>query len=234
MRWMQAKNGVTRAVATTFYRLLAVKDEQKSRACTLTRRVPRSTRSAFEGVAGKDFGIKFNLAPPTLTRPHSGGNPTKKNLRSMDVAGSRRAGKSAWTARHDARSVWPHARAQDGARTADDYETTLQRALAKLDAAISKTPRSSPIRMLACAVMVMWGEGREFAGVKRGERVLAARLQIEAAATGASVKKSLEDVKGAGQLCAAFRSWSRSSTRCRNRRNACCCAMTLKPLHVST
>jgi indolepyruvate ferredoxin oxidoreductase len=37
------------------------------------------------------------------------------------------------------------------------------------------------------------------AGVKRSERDLAARLQIEAA-TGASVKKSLEEVKGAGQL----------------------------------
>jgi len=37
------------------------------------------------------------------------------------------------------------------------------------------------------------------AGVKRGERDLAARLQIDAA-TSESVKKSLEEVKGAGQL----------------------------------
>ena len=37
------------------------------------------------------------------------------------------------------------------------------------------------------------------AGVKRGERDLAARLQIEAA-TSVSVKKSLEEMKGAGQL----------------------------------
>jgi indolepyruvate ferredoxin oxidoreductase len=37
------------------------------------------------------------------------------------------------------------------------------------------------------------------AGVKRGERDLAARLQIDPA-TGEAVKKSLEEMKGAGQL----------------------------------
>jgi indolepyruvate ferredoxin oxidoreductase len=37
------------------------------------------------------------------------------------------------------------------------------------------------------------------AGVKRGERELATRLQIDAA-TGDAVKKSLEEMKGAGQL----------------------------------
>jgi indolepyruvate ferredoxin oxidoreductase len=81
---------------------------------------------------------------------------------------------------------------------ADDYQTTLQRALAKLDA-----DNLEDVGKLADLHARVRGYGHvklaNLAGVKRGERDLAARLQIEAA-TGVSVKKSLEEVKGAGQL----------------------------------
>jgi indolepyruvate ferredoxin oxidoreductase len=81
---------------------------------------------------------------------------------------------------------------------ADDYETTLQRAFSKLNA-----NNLEDVAKLADLHARVRGYGHvklaNLAGVKRGERDLAARLQIEAA-TSASVKKSLEEVKGAGQL----------------------------------
>jgi len=81
---------------------------------------------------------------------------------------------------------------------ADDYETTLQRALSKLN-----VNNLEDVAKLADLHARVRGYGHvklaNLAGVKRGERDLAARLQIEAA-TSASVKKSLEEVKGAGQL----------------------------------
>jgi indolepyruvate ferredoxin oxidoreductase len=81
---------------------------------------------------------------------------------------------------------------------AGDYETTLKRALAKLDAG-----NLEDVAKLADLHARVRGYGHvklaNLAGVKRGERDLAARLQIDAA-TGESVRKSLEEVKGAGQL----------------------------------
>jgi hypothetical protein len=81
---------------------------------------------------------------------------------------------------------------------AGDYETTLQRALARLDAG-----NLEDVAKLADLHARVRGYGHvklaNLAGVKRGERDLAARLQIEAA-TGESVRKSLEEMKGAGQL----------------------------------
>ena len=58
---------VTRAVATTFYRLLAVKDEYEVARLHTDPAFRAALEAQFEGVAGKDFGIKFNLAPPTLS-----------------------------------------------------------------------------------------------------------------------------------------------------------------------
>lgn len=81
---------------------------------------------------------------------------------------------------------------------ASDYETTLRRALVKLDA-----NNLDEIARLADLHARVRGYGHvklaNLAGVKRAERDLAARLQIDAA-TGEAVKKSLEEMKGAGQL----------------------------------
>jgi indolepyruvate ferredoxin oxidoreductase len=189
---------VTRAVATTFYRLLAVKDEYEVARLHTDAAFREALEAQFEGVAGKDFGIKFNLAPPTLTRAHSGANPTKKTF-----------GQWMWPVLGVLAKVRglrgtmldPFGRTLERKmehELADDYETTLQRALAKLDA-----DNLEDVAKLADLHARVRGYGHvklaNLAGVKRGERDLVARLQIEAA-TGASVKKSLEEVKGAGQL----------------------------------
>jgi indolepyruvate ferredoxin oxidoreductase len=81
---------------------------------------------------------------------------------------------------------------------AGDYEATMQKALAKLDAT-----NAEEIAKLADLHARVRGYGHvklaNLAGVKRSERELAARLNIEAA-TGAAVKQALEEAKGAGTL----------------------------------
>jgi len=189
---------VTRAVATTFYRLLAVKDEYEVARLHTDAAFREALETQFEGVAGKDFGIKFNLAPPTLTRPQPGKNPVKKTFGQWmwPVLGTL----AKWRGLRGT-MLDPFGRTLERKmerELAGDYETTLQRALAKLSA-----NNLDDVAKLADLHARVRGYGHvklaNLAGVKRGERDLVARLQIDAA-TGAAVKKSLEEVKGAGQL----------------------------------
>ncbi len=189
---------MTRAVATTFYRLLAVKDEYEVARLHTDAAFREALEAQFEGVAGKDFGIKFNLAPPTLTRPQPGKNPAKKTFGQWmwPVLGTLAKFSSLRGTMLD-----PFGRTLERKmerELAGDYETTMQRAFAKLNAG-----NLEDVAKLADLHARVRGYGHvklaNLAGVKRGERDLAARLQIEAA-TGESVRKSLEEVKGAGQL----------------------------------
>ena len=189
---------VTRAVATTFYRLLAVKDEYEVARLHTDAAFREALEAQFEGVAGKDFGIKFNLAPPTLMRPRAGVNPAKKTFGQWmwPVLGML----SKWRVLRGT-PLDPFGRTLERKmerELASDYETTLRRALVKLDA-----NNLDEIARLADLHARVRGYGHvklaNLAGVKRAERDLAARLQIDAA-TGEAVKKSLEEMKGAGQL----------------------------------
>jgi indolepyruvate ferredoxin oxidoreductase len=193
-----ASERVARAVATTFYRLLAAKDEYEVARLHTDSAFRASLEAQFEGVAGKDFGVKFNLAPPTLSRPKQGATPVKKTF-------------GQW--------LWPVLGVMAKFRTlrgtlldpfgrtlerrmeralADDYEVTMQNAFAKLDAL-----NVEEIAKLADLHARVRGYGHvklaNLAGVKRSERELAARLQIEAA-TSAAVRQALDEAKGVGTL----------------------------------
>jgi indolepyruvate ferredoxin oxidoreductase len=189
---------VTRAVATTFYRLLAVKDEYEVARLHTDAAFREALEAQFEGVAGKDFGIKFNLAPPTLTRAQPGVNPTKKTFGQWmwPVLGML----AKWRGLRGT-PLDPFGRTLERRmerELAGDYETTLLRALTRLGA-----NNLEDVAKLADLHARVRGYGHvklaNLAGVKRGERDLAARLQIDPA-TGEAVKKSLEEMKGAGQL----------------------------------
>jgi indolepyruvate ferredoxin oxidoreductase len=189
---------LARAVATTFYRLLAVKDEYEVARLHTDSAFRASLEAQFEGVAGKDFGIKFNLAPPTLSRPKHGANPVKKTFGQWmwPVLGTMAKFRGLRGTMLD-----PFGRTLERKMERElalDYETTLQRAFAKLEA-----DNVDDIIKLADLHSRVRGYGHvklaNLAGVKRSERELAARLQIDAA-TGAAVKQALEEIKGAGSL----------------------------------
>jgi indolepyruvate ferredoxin oxidoreductase len=189
---------VTRAVATTYYRLLAVKDEYEVARLHTDAAFREALEAQFEGVAGKDFGIKFNLAPPTLTRAQPGVNPVKKTFGQWmwPVLGVL----AKWRGLRGT-PLDPFGRTLERKmerELASDYEITMQRALMKLDA-----ENLEEVARLADLHARVRGYGHvklaNLAGVKRAERDLCARLQIDAA-TGDAVKKSLEEMKGAGQL----------------------------------
>jgi indolepyruvate ferredoxin oxidoreductase len=81
---------------------------------------------------------------------------------------------------------------------ASDYETTMRRAFAMLDAF-----NADDVAQLAALHAKVRGYGhvklRNLASVKRGERELAARLGLEAA-TSPAVQQALDEMKGAGSL----------------------------------
>jgi indolepyruvate ferredoxin oxidoreductase len=189
---------VTRAVATTFYRLLAVKDEYEVARLHTDSVFRASLEAQFEGVAGKDFGVKFNLAPPTLSRPKHGAAPVKKTFGQWlwPVLGAMAKFRGLRGTMLDPFGRTLERRMER--ELANDYEATLQRAFAKLDAS-----NTEDVVKLADLHVRVRGYGHvklaNLAGVKRAERELAARLQIEAA-TGAAVKQALEETKGAGTL----------------------------------
>jgi indolepyruvate ferredoxin oxidoreductase len=189
---------VTRAVATTFYRLLAVKDEYEVARLHTDSAFRASLEAQFEGVAGKDFGVKFNLAPPTLSRPKHGATPVKKTFGQWlwPVLGTMAKFRGLRGTMLDPFGRTLERRMER--ELADDYEVTMQKAFAKLDAL-----NVEEIVKLADLHARVRGYGHvklaNLAGVKRSERDLAARLNIEAA-TGAAVKQALEEAKGAGTL----------------------------------
>ncbi|KVE26844.1 pyruvate ferredoxin oxidoreductase [Burkholderia singularis] len=190
---------VARAVATTFHRLLAVKDEYEVARLYTDGAFRAALEAQFEGVAGKDFRVQFHLAPPAIAKAgKDGGAPRKRAF-----------GQWLWPAL----GVLARARSLRGTpldpfgRTverkmeralADDYETTMRRALAAF------TPQTADtVVRLAELHAKARGYGHvkfaNVAGVKRAERELAAQLAIEAA-NSAAVTRALDTFKGAGAL----------------------------------
>ncbi|WP_118181793.1 indolepyruvate ferredoxin oxidoreductase family protein [Paraburkholderia phosphatilytica] len=191
-------DALSRAVATTFYRLLAVKDEYEVARLHTDPAFRASLEAQFEGSAGKDFTVKFNLAPPTLSRAKHGDVPRKRQF-----------GQWMWPAlgmlakwrglRGTALDPFGRTTERRMERAlADDYELTLARAFSSVDA-----DNVEAFAQFAALHARVRGYGHvklaNLAGVKRGEREQAKRLGIDAA-TSPAVQRALDEVKGAGQL----------------------------------
>ena len=73
-------------------KLLAVKDEYEVARLHTDPAFRAALEAQFEGAAGKDFAVKFNLAPPVLSKAKNGGQPTQDDVRPMAVAGARHDG----------------------------------------------------------------------------------------------------------------------------------------------
>lgn len=192
-------DALTRAVATTFYRLLAVKDEYEVARLYTDDAFRTALEAQFEGVPGQAYRVKFNLAPPTVAKAGRDGSAPKKRV----------FGQWMWPvfgmlARvRSLRGTWldPFGRTVERRMEralADDYETTLARALAATTAS-----NAAQVTQLADLHARVRGFGhvkvRNLAGVKRAERELALQLGIEAA-TSAAVQHALDEMKGAGML----------------------------------
>ena len=185
------------AVATTFYRLLAVKDEYEVARLHAAPAFRAALEAQFEGTAGKDFRVKFNLAPPALAKAGAGGVPRKiafgqwlwPVLRMLAKCRGLRA-----------TAFDPFGRTLERRMEralADDYQATMTHAFAALDASNTDT-----VVQLAQLHARVRGYGHvklaNLAGVKRSERELAARLSIDAV-TSPVVQEALH-AQGAGTL----------------------------------
>jgi len=186
------------AVATTFYRLLAVKDEYEVARLHADPAFRAALEAQFEGTAGKDFRVKFNLAPPALAKAGAGGVPRKiafgqwlwPVLRTLAKCRGLRA-----------TAFDPFGRTLERRMEralADDYAATMTLAFSALNGSNSET-----VVQLAQLHARVRGYGHvklaNLAGVKRSERELAARLSIDAI-TSPLVQRALDEAKGTGTL----------------------------------
>jgi len=187
---------LSRAVATTFYRLLAVKDEYEVARLHSDAAFRSALEAQFEGVAGKDFGVKFNLAPPTISRAKHGAMPQKKTF-----------GQWMWPV-FGVMAKWRGLRGtvlDPFGRTVErrmerelsvDYDATMRRAFGVLDVATA----DDVVKLAELHSRVRWyGHVKlaNLAAVKRSERLIVAGLHVEAA-TGAAVQAALDEAKGLG------------------------------------
>jgi indolepyruvate ferredoxin oxidoreductase len=195
---VEVEERLSRAVATTFYRLLAVKDEYEVARLHSDPAFRAALEAQFEGTAGKDFGVKFNLAPPTISRAKHGATPQKKTF-----------GQWMWPV-FGVMAKWRGLRGtmlDPFGRTVErrmerelsaDYEATMQRAFVIFD-----DVTADDVVKLAGLHARMRGYGHvklaNLTAVKRSERALAAQLHVEAA-TGAAVDEALREAKGVGAL----------------------------------
>ncbi|MDQ7980154.1 indolepyruvate ferredoxin oxidoreductase family protein [Paraburkholderia sp. SARCC-3016] len=206
---------ITRAVATTFYRLLAVKDEYEVARLYADPAFRDALEAQFEGVAGKDFRVKFNMAPPALSRAGRGSGGGKRSgngggARALAIE-PRKQTFGQW--------MWPVLRVLARCRSlrgtpldpfgrtterrmerqlADDYQSTIERAMTVITA-----DNANDIALLAELHSRVRGYGHvklaNLVAAKRSERELAARVGVDAA-TGAAVQRALDDAKGGGAL----------------------------------
>ncbi|TKC89396.1 indolepyruvate ferredoxin oxidoreductase family protein [Trinickia terrae] len=189
---------VARGVAMTFYRLLAVKDEYEVARLHTDAAFREALEAQFEGTAGKDFTVKFNLAPPTIAKPERGSVPRKRVFGQWfwPVLGTLAKWRSLRGTALDPFGRTVERRMERA--LADDYEATMGRAFAVLSAS-----NIDEIAKLAELHARVRGYGHvklaNLAGVKRSERELAVRLALEAA-TSRDVQKALDEAKGAGTL----------------------------------
>jgi indolepyruvate ferredoxin oxidoreductase len=190
-----ANEDVQRAVAITFYKLLAVKDEYEVARLHADPAFRAALAAQFEGTAGDDYTVKFNLAPPVLSR---GGVPKKKTFGQWmwPVFGGLSKMRALRGTALDPFGKTLERRMER--QLANDYEVTMQRALATSDAHDAKD-----VQALAALFERVRGYGHvklaNLAMVKRSERDIVARLGIEAA-TGDAVRASIDSMKGAASL----------------------------------
>ncbi|MGV7243783.1 indolepyruvate ferredoxin oxidoreductase family protein [Caballeronia sp. M23-90] len=191
-------DAVTRAVATTFYRLLAVKDEYEVARLHTDPAFRAALEAQFEGTAGQDFAVKFNMAPPVLSKAKNGGAPRKMTFGQWlwPVLGvmSKVRGLRGTVIDPFGRSLERKMERQ----LPGDYEITVQRALRAM------TPdNTKDVETLALLHERIRGYGHvklaNLSMVKRRERDLGAKLGI-AVETGRYVQASLDELKGAGAL----------------------------------
>ncbi|HEY1609048.1 MAG TPA: DUF6537 domain-containing protein, partial [Paraburkholderia sp.] len=189
---------IARAVATTFYRVLAVKDEYEVARLYTDPAFRAALEAQFDGVAGRDFRVAFHLAPPLIARSRNGAAPRKLRfgqwlwpLFTMLASGRRLRG--TWL------DPFGHTLERRMERAlAWDYEATMRDALARVDAS-----NAQPVAMLANLHQRVRGYGHvkvaNLASVKRSERELAAQLGLDAR-TSAPVQAALDAFKGTGAL----------------------------------
>ncbi|HTR06842.1 MAG TPA: DUF6537 domain-containing protein, partial [Paraburkholderia sp.] len=193
-----AEQALARAVATTFYRLLAVKDEYEVARLHADPAFRAALETQFEGKAGSDFTVKFNLAPPLIAHAKNGQQPRKMQFGqwlwgALAVLSKGRGLRGTWL---DPFGKTLERRMERA--LADDYEATLRGALANVTA-----QSTAELAKFASLHQRVRGYGHvklaNLAAVKRSERELGARLNIDVK-TSTAVNEALASFKGAGAL----------------------------------
>jgi indolepyruvate ferredoxin oxidoreductase len=191
-------DAVTRAIATTFYRLLAVKDEYEVARLHADPAFRAALEAQFEGSAGKDFSVKFNMAPPALSKSVNGGAPRKREFGQwlwpvLSVLARFRGLRGRFVDPFG----WSLERKMER-ELADDYDATLRRALHAMNSGNAKD-----VELLASLHERIRGYGHvklaNLVMIKRRERDLSAKLKIDAQ-TGKHVQASRDEMKGAAGL----------------------------------
>ncbi|CAG4887726.1 indolepyruvate ferredoxin oxidoreductase family protein [Paraburkholderia gardini] len=193
-----ASEPLTRAVATTFYKLLAVKDEYEVARLYSDDSFRRVIEAQFEGTAGRDFRIGFNMAPPTLARAEHGARPKKVKVGQWmwPVLGGLAKIRAL---RGTVLDPFGHSLERRMERAlADDYETTIDTLLGAL------TPATTESAIEFAQVMQrVRGYGpvklNSLVAAKARERSLARPLNIEPA-TSAVVQEAIASVRGGSAL----------------------------------
>jgi indolepyruvate ferredoxin oxidoreductase len=184
---------VKRALAITFYKLLAVKDEYEVARLYTDPSFRAALAAQFEG---NDYTVKFNLAPPTLSP--NGDAPKKKTFGPWmwPVLGALAKFRALRGTVIDPFGRTLERRMER--QLADDFEVTMSRALSSMN-----VDNAEHVTSLAALFERVRGYGHvklaNVAMVKRGERDIAARIGIEAA-TGDAVRAAIGTMKGAASL----------------------------------
>ncbi|SEA04329.1 indolepyruvate ferredoxin oxidoreductase family protein [Paraburkholderia sartisoli] len=193
-----ASEPLTRAVATTFFKLLAVKDEYEVARLYADDAFRKAIEAQFEGIAGRDFRIGFNMAPPTVTRAAHGERPKKVKFGQWmwPVLGGLAKIRSL---RGTPLDLFGRSLERRMERTlATDYETTTDALLrtltpASLDQAIEFAQIMQRVRGYGPVKL------NSLVAAKARERALARGMNVEPA-TSAVVQEALSHMRGSGAL----------------------------------
>ena len=172
------------AVATTFYRLLAIKDEYEVARLYTDGAFRESVQKQFEGEAGRDFRIKFHLAPPGLARGKNGQQPRKMTFGpwlwpALSVLARGRLLRGTWFDPFGRSAERRMERALP-----DDYAATLNQVLTRLNAenltaAVELAGLHARIRGYGHVKLA------NLVAIKHREQVLAKQLGLDATTSGA-------------------------------------------------
>ncbi|GAB7536711.1 indolepyruvate ferredoxin oxidoreductase family protein [Burkholderia sp. 3C] len=201
---------IAEAVATAFYRLLAVKDEYEVARLYSDGSFRAALGEQFDGVAGRDYRIAFHLAPPATTKAVHGERPKKQRFGGWmwPVLGVLARCRGLRGTPFDPFGRTAERRMERA--LADDYAVTMTRAFAALaagnagkDGKEGRDGNAQAVAALAALPAKVRGYGPvKLAGVaamKRAEPALALQAGIEAA-TSAAVAQAIDAIKGAGAL----------------------------------